>query len=91
MSYHSKSGDTHGSIDKAPRLLDEMRRVLRVKRYGQPSTHRAIAPKNASSSNQTAHIARARRIRETNPMQHQRLALPFRPHPYLAHVPRPIE
>ncbi|MBD8871269.1 integron integrase [Rhodanobacter sp. DHB23] len=33
MSYHPENGDTHGTPAKAPRLLDEVRRVLRVKHY----------------------------------------------------------
>ncbi|MFK2878162.1 integron integrase [Rhodanobacter hydrolyticus] len=33
MSCHSENGDTHGIPAKAPRLLDEVRRVLRVKHY----------------------------------------------------------
>ena len=33
MLYHPENANTHSGADRAPRLLDEVRRVLRVKHY----------------------------------------------------------
>lgn len=33
MSYRPENADTHAAVGRPPRLLDEVRRVLRVKHY----------------------------------------------------------